>query len=75
MLAPRVTVLVRSSGVVQLGWDPERALLLDRTASDTDTVLAFLRLLDGMHSRPQIIWRAGQCGICLLYTSPSPRDS
>ncbi|MEV6339559.1 hypothetical protein AB0M12_33185 [Nocardia vinacea] len=63
MLAPRVTVLVRSSGVVQLGWDPERALLLDRTALDTDTVLAFLRLLDGMHSRPQVIWRAGECGI------------
>ncbi|MFX0575467.1 hypothetical protein [Nocardia nepalensis] len=63
MLAPRVTVLVRPSGVVQLGWDPEGALLLDRTALDTATVLAFLRLLDGMQSRPQVIWRAGECGI------------
>lgn len=63
MLAPRVTVLVRASGVVQLGWDPEGALLLDRTPLDTDTVLAFLRLLDGMQSRPQVIWRAGECGI------------
>ncbi|WP_278263464.1 TOMM precursor leader peptide-binding protein [Nocardia sp. AG03] len=63
MLHPRVTTLVRPSGTVQLGWDPERALLLETTALDTGTVLAFLRLLDGMQSRPQIIWRAAEFGI------------
>ncbi|MFC6011198.1 TOMM precursor leader peptide-binding protein [Nocardia lasii] len=63
MLHPRVTTLVRPSGTVQLGWDPERALLLETTEHDTGTVLAFLRLLDGMQSRPQIIWRAGEFGI------------
>ncbi|MFD6452802.1 TOMM precursor leader peptide-binding protein [Nocardia sp. NPDC055165] len=63
MLNPRVTTLVRPSGTVQLGWDPERALLLETTDHDTGTVLAFLRLLDGLQSRPQIIWRAGEFGI------------
>ncbi|MFE3541708.1 TOMM precursor leader peptide-binding protein [Nocardia sp. NPDC059177] len=63
MLHPRVTTLVRPSGTVQLGWDPERALLLESSELDTGTVLAFLRLLDGMQSRPQIIWRAGEFGI------------
>lgn len=63
MLHPRVTTLVRPSGTVQLGWDPERALLLRTTDHDTGTVLAFLRLLDGLQSRPQIIWRAGEFGI------------
>ncbi|MFE6924689.1 TOMM precursor leader peptide-binding protein [Nocardia sp. NPDC057663] len=63
MLHPRVTTLVRPSGTVQLGWDPERALLLETTELDTGTVLAFLRLLDGLQSRPQIIWRAGEFGI------------
>jgi hypothetical protein len=63
MLHPRVTILVRPSGVVQLGWDPEGALLLDRSDLDVGTVLTFLRLLDGMQTRPQIIWRAGECGI------------
>ncbi|MCA2206403.1 TOMM precursor leader peptide-binding protein [Nocardia rosealba] len=63
MLHPRVTTLVRPSGTVQLGWDPERALVLETTELDTGTVLAFLRLLDGLQSRPQIIWRAGEFGI------------
>ncbi|MFC9871018.1 TOMM precursor leader peptide-binding protein [Nocardia salmonicida] len=63
MLHPRVTTLVRPSGTVQLGWDPERALLIETTEHDTGTVLAFLRLLDGLQSRPQIIWRAGEFGI------------
>lgn len=63
MLNPRVTRLVRPSGTVQLGWDPERALLLESTTLDTATVLAFLHLLDGLQSRPQILWRAGELGI------------
>ncbi|WP_227996203.1 hypothetical protein [Nocardia australiensis] len=63
MLHPRVTVLVRPSGVVQLGWDPERALLLHPGELDADTVLAFLRLLNGSQTRPQLIWRAEEYGI------------
>ncbi|MET7769647.1 hypothetical protein [Nocardia sp. NPDC005366] len=63
MLNPRVTVLVRPSGVVQLGWDPEKALLIDPPGLDTATVLAFIRLLDGLQTRPQIIWQAGESGI------------
>ncbi|KAA8888363.1 hypothetical protein F3087_15120 [Nocardia colli] len=63
MLPPQLTVLVRPSGVVQLGWHPETAVLLDAAGLDADTVLAFLRLLDGTQSRPQIVWRAGECGI------------
>ncbi|MBH0775672.1 hypothetical protein [Nocardia bovistercoris] len=63
MLNPRVTVLVRPSGVVQLGWDPERALLLDPPGLDTATVLAFVRSLDGLHTRPQVLWQAGAAGI------------
>jgi len=63
LLHPRVTILVRPSGVVQLGCDPENALLLDRVAMETPAVLAFLRLLDGLRSRPQLLWRAGERGI------------
>ncbi|MCP2320522.1 bacteriocin biosynthesis cyclodehydratase domain-containing protein [Nocardia amikacinitolerans] len=63
MLHPRVTILVRPSGVVQLGWDPERALLLEPPDLDTQTVLGFLRLLDGLRTRPQILWQAGRSGI------------
>ncbi|PXX69076.1 bacteriocin biosynthesis cyclodehydratase domain-containing protein [Nocardia tenerifensis] len=63
MLPPQLTVLVRPSGVVQLGWHPETALLLDAGGLGTDTVVAFLRLLDGTQSKPQIVWRAGEHGI------------
>ncbi|AXK88129.1 MULTISPECIES: TOMM precursor leader peptide-binding protein [Nocardia] len=63
MLHPRVTVLVRPSGVVQLGWDPERALLLDPPGLDTAAVLGFLRLLDGLRTRPEILWEAERGGI------------
>ncbi|MGW5436699.1 TOMM precursor leader peptide-binding protein [Nocardia asteroides] len=63
MLHPRVITLVRPSGAVQLGWDPERALLLETAELDTGTVLAFLRLLDGLQSLPQIVWRAGEFGM------------
>ncbi|MGW4330197.1 hypothetical protein ACWEKR_30445 [Nocardia sp. NPDC004573] len=62
-LRPRVTVLVRPSGVVQLGCDPETAVVLDPEGMDAETVVTFLRLLDGLRTKPQIIWRAGECGI------------
>lgn len=63
LLHPKVTVLVRPPGVVQLGWDPERALLLTLPGVSADALLAFLRALDGLRTRPQIIWRAGEFGI------------
>ncbi|MFC9894109.1 hypothetical protein ACFVMC_10485 [Nocardia sp. NPDC127579] len=63
MLHPRVTILVRPSGAVQLGWDPATAVVLDPDELDTSRVLSFLRLLDGMHTHPQILWRAGESGI------------
>lgn len=63
MLHPRVAVLRRPSGAVQLGWDPERAVLLGPAAVPVDTVLAFLRLLDGLRSRPEILWEASRLGV------------
>lgn len=62
-LSAQLTVLVRPSGVVQLGWNPETAMVLDAGGLTAETVLAFLRLLDGMQTRPQIVWRAGELGI------------
>ncbi|MFG3614466.1 hypothetical protein [Nocardia sp. NPDC047654] len=62
-LRPRVTVLVRPTGLVQLGCDPETAVVLGPEGMDAETVLTFLRLLDGLRTKPQIIWRAGECGI------------
>jgi hypothetical protein len=63
MLHPRVTVLRRPSGAVQLGWDPERAVLLEPPGMTADTVAEFLRLLDGLRSHPQIVWQADGLGI------------
>ncbi|RMI35198.1 TOMM precursor leader peptide-binding protein [Nocardia stercoris] len=63
MVHPRVPVLRRPSGAVQLGWDPERAVLVEPPGLDADTVANFLRLLDGMHSHPQILWQAAEFGV------------
>lgn len=63
LLHPRVPILVRSNGWVQLGWDPETAVLCAAPGLETQQVLGFLRLLDGLNSRPQIIWRAGALGL------------
>ncbi|MEV6278434.1 TOMM precursor leader peptide-binding protein [Nocardia sp. NPDC051832] len=63
MLHPRVMILVRPSGAVQLGWDPDTAVVLDPADLDTATVLSFLRLLDGMRTRPQILWLAEESGV------------
>lgn len=60
MLHPRVMVLVRPDGVVQLGWDPDTALLLDAPGLATNQVTTFLRLLDGVRTRPQILWQAAE---------------
>lgn len=63
MLHPRVAVLRRPSGAVQLGWDPEHAVVLDPPGVPADAVLTFLRLLDGLRSHPQILWEAGRSGV------------
>ncbi|MEV5652136.1 TOMM precursor leader peptide-binding protein [Nocardia sp. NPDC052254] len=63
MLHPRVAVLRRPSGAVQLGWDPEHAVVLDPPDVPADAVLTFVRLLDGLRSHPQILWEAGRSGV------------
>jgi len=63
MLHPRVTVLRRPSGAVQLGWDPEHAVVLEPPGIAAETVAEFLRLLDGLRSHPQIVWQADDLGI------------
>jgi hypothetical protein len=68
MLHPRVTVLRRPSGTVQLGWDPEHALVLEPPGIDADTVTEFLRLLDGLRSHPHIVWQADGLGVGVTET-------
>lgn len=63
MLHPRVAVVRRPCGAVQLGWDPEHALVLDPPGIAADAVAQFMRLLDGMHSQPQVVWQASQTGL------------
>lgn len=63
MLHSRVTVLRRPSGTVQLGWDPEHAVVLEPAGVAADTVAEFLRLLDGLRSHPHIVWQANGLGI------------
>ncbi|WP_460700681.1 hypothetical protein [Nocardia thraciensis] len=63
MLHPRVAVLRRPSGAVQLGWDPEHAAVVDPPGIGADLVAEFLKLLDGLRSHPQIIWQASRLGL------------
>ncbi|WP_081511909.1 hypothetical protein [Nocardia donostiensis] len=63
MLHPRVMILSRPCGTVQLGWDPDTALLVDAPGLTAAQVMAFLRLLDGLHTRPQVLWLAGEHGV------------
>ncbi|NEW41036.1 hypothetical protein GV794_06085 [Nocardia cyriacigeorgica] len=63
MLHPHLLILTRSSGAVQLGWNPDSARQLAVPGLDPDTVLQFLQLLDGLRTRPQIMWLASELGI------------
>ncbi|WP_070378060.1 hypothetical protein [Rhodococcus sp. WMMA185] len=63
-LDPRLPVLVRRDGRVQLGWDPEHAVVLTPPAGlRSEQLLAVLRLLDGKNSRPHILWTAVGLGM------------
>ncbi|TSD97285.1 hypothetical protein FOS14_14980 [Skermania sp. ID1734] len=63
-LDPRLPILLRRDGRVQLGWDPERCRALRPPAGvEPETLVEVLELLDGQHSRPTIVWRAVECGI------------
>ncbi|MFC7447470.1 hypothetical protein [Rhodococcus daqingensis] len=69
-LDPRIPILVRPSGSVQLGWDPERALLLSvPTGVAPHAMAALLRLLDGLHTRDEILWRAHEIGLTTADTA------
>lgn len=63
LLHPGVAILVRPSGAVQLGWDPEHAVVLHPEGLEPAAVARFLRGLDGLQTRPQVLWRAGESGI------------
>ncbi|MFC8046053.1 hypothetical protein [Nocardia sp. NPDC057353] len=63
LLQPGVAILVRPSGSIQLGWDPERAVVLRPPGLDPAAVERFLRGLDGLQTRPQVLWRAGELGL------------
>ncbi|MEV0946100.1 hypothetical protein [Rhodococcus sp. NPDC049939] len=63
-LDPRIPLLVRRDGRVQLGWDPEHALVLSPpTGVHTEQLLAILRLLDGNNTRPHVLRTAAELGM------------
>ncbi|NLU81979.1 hypothetical protein [Rhodococcus sp. HNM0569] len=62
-LDPRLTLLSRPDGRVQIGWDPERAVVVSPPPGiDGESVLAVLELIDGRRSRPQLLWDARRLG-------------
>ncbi|WP_066913254.1 hypothetical protein [Millisia brevis] len=65
-LDPSIDVLRRRDGTVQLGWDPDRAVVVGLPAAgrpDPDRVAAVLRLLDGSRSTPEVLWAANGLGV------------
>ncbi|AYF72544.1 hypothetical protein D7D52_00065 [Nocardia yunnanensis] len=61
MLHPRITVLVRPNGAIQLGWNPEAAVIV-QPPGPVEAVPALVRLLDGSRSEPEILWQARELG-------------
>ncbi|MGW4357137.1 hypothetical protein ACWELJ_34200, partial [Nocardia sp. NPDC004582] len=61
MLHPRIAVLLRPDGSVQLGWSPEHAVIL-RPPGPSAAVPALVRLLDGSRSEAEILWQARELG-------------
>lgn len=63
-LDPRRPVLVRPSGRVQIGWDPDTAVILTPPDGvDASTLAAVLHMLDGRTPRPTVVWRAVEYGM------------
>lgn len=63
-LAESVTLLVRRDGRLQVGWHPERRVVLTPPDGVTPAVMAsVLRLLDGRRSIPDVYWRAAELGV------------
>ncbi|WP_405485312.1 TOMM precursor leader peptide-binding protein [Nocardia sp. NBC_00511] len=60
-LDPRITVLRRPDGTVQLGWHSGSAVRLC-PAGPVESVPALLRLLDGTHSTAQVLRDAAELG-------------
>lgn len=70
MLHPRLLVLMRPEGTVQLGWDPDTATLLcPPRGVDPAGLVDLLRLLDGGRSRGQVTWQAADLGIAPAHTA------
>ncbi|MFE3192352.1 TOMM precursor leader peptide-binding protein [Nocardia sp. NPDC059240] len=61
LLHPRITVLVRPNGAIQLGWTPESAVIV-QPPGPVEAVPALLRLLDGTRSTAEILWQARELG-------------
>jgi hypothetical protein len=56
--------LLARGGAVQIGWGPETAVLLDPPPGVSPTRLAAaMRLLDGRHSRQQLLWGVEALGV------------
>lgn len=63
MLLPGIAVLRRSGGGVQVGADPRWAVVLAVPGLAAESIVEFLQLLDGLHSREQVAWRAREYGL------------
>ena len=66
---PRIAVLSRPDGRLQLGWTPGRAVLLTLPVGvDARAVKSILRAMDGSRSRATILWEASKRGISTSVT-------
>ncbi|MFE5645322.1 hypothetical protein [Rhodococcus sp. NPDC056516] len=66
---PRIAVLSRPEGRLQLGWTPGRAVLLTLPVGvDARAVKSILRTMDGSRSRATILWEASKRGISTSVT-------
>lgn len=66
---PRIAVLSRPDGRLQLGWTPGRAVLLTLPVGvDARAVKSILRKMDGSRSRATILWEASTRGISTSVT-------
>jgi len=64
VLDPRRPLVIRPSGRIQIGWDPDTAVILTPpTGVDAAALVSVLQLLDGRTPRPTVVWRAVEYGI------------